>query len=115
MDDERNHLFGLREQARRRLQPLEKRAAYYGIDVPAHVPNEIDDMRGIIASVDAQLGAIAALRLPMPVPDFVGRVSEIEHLAMALRGTMGVWRRSAACVGSAGSAKPSCRCLWPSG
>jgi tetratricopeptide (TPR) repeat protein len=89
MNDERNYLLGLREQARRRLAPLEERAARYGIDVPPHVPNEIDDMRGVIAGLDARLGAIAALRLPVPVADFVGRVSEIDQLVAALRAGNG--------------------------
>src|SRR5262249_17851986 len=47
------------------------------------------DLRTAIAGIDAQLGALAALRLPAPVPDFVGRTDAIERLAQALRAGNG--------------------------
>jgi tetratricopeptide (TPR) repeat protein len=89
MDDERIQLQQLRQQHQRRLQILEQQAATYGLSMPPEKQIEIEDLRAAIAGVDAQLGALAALRLPAPVPDFVGRADAIERLAQALCGANG--------------------------
>ena len=73
MDDERTRLQALRQQHQRRLQVLEQQAAQHGTNVRPEAPIEIEDLRTAITGIDAQLGALAALRLPEPVPDFVGR------------------------------------------
>jgi hypothetical protein len=84
MDDERARLQALRQQHQRRLQVLVLQSAQHGINVRPEVPIEIEDLRAAIVRIDAQLGALAALRLPAPVPDFVGRADAIERLAQAL-------------------------------
>jgi tetratricopeptide (TPR) repeat protein len=89
MDDERNRLQQLRQQNQRRLQVLEQQAATYGPNVPPEKQIEIEDLRTTLAGIDAQLGALVALRLPEPVPDFVGRADVIERLAQALRAANG--------------------------
>jgi tetratricopeptide (TPR) repeat protein len=89
MDDERARLQALRYEHQRRLQVLEQQSASYGLNVPPEVAIQIEDLRIAIASIDAQLGALAALRLPAPVPDFVGRADAIERLAQALRAANG--------------------------
>ena len=68
---------------------LEQQAASYGLNVPPEKQIELEDLRLAIAGIDAQLGALAALRLPAPVPDFVGRADAVERLSKALRATNG--------------------------
>jgi tetratricopeptide (TPR) repeat protein len=89
MDDERDRLQALRQQHQRRLGVLVQQAATYGLNVPPEKQIEIEDLRTTIMAIDAQLGALAALRLPAPVPDFVGRADAIERLAQALRAANG--------------------------
>ena len=83
-DEERKHLQELLETSRKRLRLREQQAVIYGISVPPEVKIELDDLRAEVAGLEARLSAAAALLLPEPVPDFVGREDEIKRLVQAL-------------------------------
>jgi tetratricopeptide (TPR) repeat protein len=85
-DDERKHLQELLEASRKRLRVREQQAEQYGISVPPEVKIELDDLRTEVAGLEARLSAAAALLLPEPVPDFVGREEELKQLVKALGG-----------------------------
>src|SRR5688572_4418181 len=88
-DDARTQLQELRQVKRLRFNVLEQQAARQGYNTPAEVQIELEQLRTEIAGIDAQLGALAALRLPEPVADFVGRADAIERLEHALRAASG--------------------------
>ena len=54
-EQQRQHLNELRDNHLRRLRVLELQAASYGLAAPPHILIEIDDIRGNIKTVEAQL------------------------------------------------------------
>jgi tetratricopeptide (TPR) repeat protein len=83
-DEERRQLHKLLDIERKRLYALEQKAAVYGINVPPEMQIELDKLRTEVAGIEARLAADAALRLPAPVADFVGRMDELARLVAAL-------------------------------
>jgi CHAT domain-containing protein len=57
-EQQRQHLSELRENHLRRLRVLELQAASYGLAAPPHILIEIEDIRGNIKAVDAQLAEL---------------------------------------------------------
>jgi hypothetical protein len=86
MDDEQRHqLKQIRQGHLKRYRALELQAVVLGLQAPPHIGIEMDDIRAKIADVDAQLGIIAATRfLRAPVPDFKGRIDEIDQIVRTL-------------------------------
>ena len=57
-EQQRQHLNELRQSHLRRLRVLELQAASYGLAAPPHILIEIDDIRGNLKSVEAQLAEL---------------------------------------------------------
>jgi hypothetical protein len=79
--DQRHQLKQVRRVHLQRFRALELQAAALGLQAPPHIGIEMADVQAKIMSIDAQLGIIAAARyLRAPVPDFKGRMLEIDQI-----------------------------------
>jgi hypothetical protein len=89
MDDEQRHqLKESRQLYLERYHGLELQAAVFGVQAPPHIGIEMADIQGKIADIDTHLGIIAASRfLRAPVPDFEGRIDEIDQIVRTLTQT----------------------------
>jgi hypothetical protein len=56
MSDNQQERLELLNTKRRRLNVLERQAAQYGRDCPAHIILEIEDLRTEVANLEGQLG-----------------------------------------------------------
>jgi hypothetical protein len=60
--DERQHLKNLRKTTQRRLHKLEEQAAEFGVNTPPEIKIEIEDLRGEIDRLNAQITEESTIR-----------------------------------------------------
>ena len=72
-DHERSHLMRLRDEHLQQMERLELQAAKYGLSVPPHILEDIEERKAAIAQLDKALAASAppAASAPTPIAEVI--------------------------------------------
>lgn len=110
-DEERAHLQELRAIYQKRLWVLEKQAASYGLETPAHIVTQIDDLRNNITNLDRQLSTHAVTSASFPSQTNIS-TGKLEILSQAIADNKDISHKLRIFLCHSSNDKPAVRKLY---